>query len=246
MSGRIDHALVTETAARFARVLTERPDTSDVLYMLAEHVNEVLGLAGTGVSLADSDDRLHPVTGINQLTTHLEETEERLQEGPCINAFRDSAVVTARTSAELSEVWPSWSRAAEREGVQAVAGVPLRAGDLPLGSVNLYRRSDESWDASELGVAELFADMASGYIANRAELERSQQRSAQLQHALDARVVIEQAKGVLATNLNCSVDHAFTVLRDHARRTSSSLRVVAHAVVHQGFRPPHPPSAPQQ
>src|SRR3954452_23258431 len=158
MSSPIDHELVTEAAARFARVLTERPDTSDVLYRLAEDVNEVLGLAGTGVSLADSDDRLHPVTGINQLTTHLEEAEERIQEGPCINAFRDGAVVTARTTAELSETWPHWSQAAEREGVQAVAGVPLRTRDLPLGSVNLYRRSDESWDASELGVAELFAD----------------------------------------------------------------------------------------
>ena len=236
---------VIGAAADFARALTELSDTGEVLYRLAEHVSELLALDGTGVSLADDAARLHPVTGINQLTTHLEETEERLQEGPCIDAFRDGAPVTVQSTAELSAAWPQWSRAATSDGVQAAAATPLRAHDSSLGSVNLYRRAAGPWREGDLRVAGLFADMASSYIAQRAELERSQQLSAQLQQALDARVIIEQAKGVLATNLNCTVDHAFTVLRDHARRTSSSLRAVAHAVVHQGFQPPHPPSAPQ-
>lgn len=238
MNDPINHELVTDAAGDFAHALTKRHDTGEVLYRLAEHLTELLDLAGTGVSLADADGRLHPVTGINQLTTVLEETEEKLREGPCIDAFRSGAVVVARTSDELAATWPRWSQAAATQGVQAVAGLPLWARDQSLGTVNLYSGAARPWHERELRVVRLFADQASGYIANRSELERSQRLSAQLQHALDARVVIEQAKGVLASNLDCSVDQAFTVLREHARRTSTSLRSVAHAVVHNGFKPP--------
>src|SRR3954453_17567293 len=237
-SSRIDDQLVIDAAADFARALTERFDLTEVLYRLAEHVNQVLGLAGAGVTLADPEGRLHPVTGINQLTTNLEETEEALQEGPCINAFGDASIVVARTPEEVVPAWPRWSEVAHRHGVQAVAGVPLREHGVPLGTMNLYSGPPRDWHPRELRAASLFADMASSYVANRVQLERSQELAAQLQYALDARVIIEQAKGVLATALGCSVDHAFTVLRDHARRTRSSLRSVADGVVHHGFRPP--------
>jgi hypothetical protein len=56
-------------------------------------------------------------------------------------------------------------------------------------------------------------------------------RCAQLQEALDSRIVIEQAKGVLAERFHLEPDDAFEVLRRGARSNRLPLRDLAARVV---------------
>jgi hypothetical protein len=70
-----------------------------------------------------------------------------------------------------------------------------------------------------------------------AELAFWRERAAQLQRALDTRVVIEQAKGVLAERLGCDVNAAFEVLRHAARNTRTSVHELAAQVVAQPVTP---------
>jgi GAF domain-containing protein len=233
----VDQELLLSALSEFTHTLANRFDVTEVLYQLAEHVVGVLGVAGTGVSVIDEHHKLRPVTGINELTTTLELTEEQLQEGPCVDAYRQGRVVPVEDLKVAADRWPSWSSVARERGVRAVLGVPLRVRDESLGAMNIYSTDDRTWQEADIRVACILSDMAASYVAHASDLQESRRLSQQLREALDSRVVIEQAKGVLAGEMHCSIDQAFAVLRNHSRRHGASLRTVAVAVVNLGLRP---------
>ena len=71
------------------------------------------------------------------------------------------------------------------------------------------------------------------------ELEALQERVEQLQHALDSRVVIEQAKGILAERYHVGIDDAFALLRYSARSSRMGIHELADDVV-SGRTTPRP------
>ncbi len=108
-------------------------------------------------------------------------------------------------------------------------------GQTKVGALNLYSDQLRDWSGDDLAIAQVLADMATGYLVNGSERDKHQRLNEQLQHALDSRIVIEQAKGMLAVTHHISVQAAFDLLRGHARRHHASLRSVAEAVVNLGL-----------
>ena len=245
MTDRIDDDLLIRTLSEFARTLADRLEVGEVLDRLAQHLVTVVGGVGTGTSLVDQDGRPHAVTGSDELASGLVATEEQHQEGPGVEAFRQATVVSVADLSVAAERWPRWSREAQQRGVEAVLGLPLRVREQALGAISIYSKQPRRWQGSEVRVAQVLADLTAGYLATAADLDHSRRTAEQLQEALESRVVIEQAKGILANELGCTVDQAFEVLRDHARRNSVALRSVAHAVVHLGLRPPRGRTPPR-
>ncbi|HYH52018.1 MAG TPA: GAF and ANTAR domain-containing protein [Acidimicrobiia bacterium] len=240
---RADEGLLLDVLSDFAHTLAGRFDVSEVLYRLAENVVGILDVAGAGVSVVDDQGRLRPVTTINELTARLESVEEATQEGPCVDSFQNGTVIRVDRLSDEEHRWPAWCAQAKCHGVEAVLGIPLRGGDEVIGAMNIYNVGPRQWRDSDVRVAQLLADMAAGYVANASDLERSRRTTEQLTEALDSRIVIEQAKGMLAAEYRISVDQAFTLLRNHARGHGASLKGVAEAVVNLGLRPPaRPPS----
>lgn len=235
-SGVPDENMFLKALSEFARTLSRRYEVSDALLHLAEHVVDILALAGAGVSVRDPSGLLRPVTPVNEVTVDLEGTEEARQEGPCIDAFHTGELVVERV-ADARERWPAWCARALERGVVYVAGVPMRADQDVIGAMNLYSARDEPFTQAELHTAQVLVDMASAYVVGASELEKSRRTNEQLQAALDSRVVIEQAKGILAGEQGITVDEAFELLRAHARQRGASLRSVADAVVRLGMRP---------
>ena len=230
--------------SEFAHSLANHHEVDEVLDGLAGHVAEALGAAGVGVALADRDRRLRRVTGINELAAGLEVAAERSQEGPCVNAFQSKAVVVVSDLEGVADAWPTWSAEARRQGVRSALGLPLVMREKAIGAVNVYSTETRDWTESEIQVAQVLADMAASYLASASALEHSRRTAAQLREALDSRIIIEQAKGMLASELRVGVDEAFVILRQHARRTNASLHSVSHAVVHLGLRPRRTLSSP--
>ena len=103
--------------------------------------------------------------------------------------------------------------------------------------MNIYSTEIRTWQEPEIRVACVLSDMAASYVANASDLQESRRLTQQLREALDSRVIIEPAKGILSSELHCTIDLAFAVLRDHSRRHGASLRTVADAVVNLGLRP---------
>ena len=109
-------------------------------------------------------------------------------------------------------------------------------GDEAIGALNIYSREPREWSDQDIAVAVVLAEVATSYVLNAAKLHDQEQLSEQLQQALDSRVVIEQAKGITAQRKSVTVDHAYQLMRGHARNNNASLRMVAEAIVGVGLK----------
>jgi GAF domain-containing protein len=140
-----------------------------------------------------------------------------------------------------SEPWPVFAPEAKAEGFLSVHALPMRLRREVLGALNLFGRDPVQLPAEDVRVAQAFADIATIAILQERLVRERELLAAQLQTALDSRVVIEQAKGVLAERLGFDMDTAFSTLRDAARRASRRLSEVARDVVEGRGRTDLPP-----
>src|SRR5213078_3327305 len=128
--------------------------------------------------------------------------------GPCIDAVATGKPVTVDdlSSPEYAKRWPEYVVQAQGEGLHAVAGIPMRANGETIGAINLYDVHTREWSDDDVRVAAILADMATGFLMHASALQQQRRTSEQLQQALDTRVIIEQAKGILASERSVSVD----------------------------------------
>ena len=194
------------------------------------------------------DDRLRYMTAEIQASRELERNQEWQQAGPCRDAYETGEVVRVSDAYETGEVvrvsdvreesarWPEFAATATRRGVAGVAGIPMRLADKIIGTLNLYSAGPREWSDKDIAVAGVLADVATSYVVNASMLRQQEQLSEQLQHALESRVVIEQAKGITAFKNAVTVDQAYRLIRRHARNNNASLRMVAEAIVAVGLQ----------
>ncbi len=201
----------------------------DVLHRLIDQAVDVLGVDGAGVSLADGDDLVFIAATDASIAT-IEATQEAGRQGPCHDAYRTGKQVTVNDLAG-DRRWPTFGFVAIQAGCRAVAGLPMPSSDRSIGALNLFRNRPHEWSDEELTVGQLLANMASGYVLNQAELSESRTLAAQLQTALDSRIILEQAKGIVAERQGVTPDRAFDLLRQQARSTQTRLVDVCQAVV---------------
>jgi GAF domain-containing protein len=232
----VDQALFLRVLSEFAHTLVRRYQIGDVLYELVERMTGVLDVAGAGVSLGEGE-RIRFVTAVNEAAVRAEEVQEQSQDGPCTEAFRTGKVVAVSDLRDVVGRWETFCVGALEAGFVAVAGIPMAVDSRTLGAVNLYSAHPRSWSDEDVAAAQVLADMATSYIINASELEQAQRTNEQLREALESRLVIEQAKGILSAEGRLSIDDAFKALRRHARNHNATLRSVADAVVNLGLRP---------
>lgn len=214
----------------FAEALLGPYEIGDVLYRLTDRVVEVLSIEGAGVCLARDGGDLKLITSSDRRAAAIEDQQVAMSDGPCHEAFRSNRQVRISDLREDCP-WPGYCEVALRQGMHAVASLPMPVGERRLGALDLYRVEPTPWNDDEIRVAQVLANMASGYILNNLELSQSRTLTEQLQSALDSRVIVEQAKGVLSGRTGITTNEAFSRLRDHARTTNAKLRDVCRRVV---------------
>ncbi len=224
----IDHDALTATFAEYVTSIAAGYAVEDVLYRLADRAVTVLEVDGARVCVGDGDEALRCVAVAGERMHAVAQPEEETCLGTCLRAHRSGRPVAI---ADLSVLGvPSDGEPRGFPGGAAV-GLPLRLSDRSVGALHLHRERPRSWSDRELATARLLADMAAGYIVNARDREDSKRLADQLRHALDSRVVIEQAKGILAERHRITPAAAFDRLRDHARSGNHGLRQVAAGIV---------------
>jgi GAF domain-containing protein len=229
-----DQKLLTQTLSEFASTLVQDFTISDVLHDLAERATAVVGADSAGVSLQHAG-HLRFATALDERCSNLERVQEGEQAGPCVDALQAGEVVAVADLAEAPG-WGAYGQAAREAGIAAILGVPMRLDGEKIGTLNIYSNTRRDWPEEDLGAARVLADVATSYLINASKLAQQRRINEQLQEALDSRVIIEQAKGVLSAERGISIDEAFELLRRHARSHRASLRSVAEAVVNLGLR----------
>jgi GAF domain-containing protein len=231
-----DQQLFVVALSEFAHTLVGDYAVSDVLHDLAIKVTDVFSITGAGVSLA-ANGSIRFVTAIDELTTQIEMLQEETQEGPCVDAYHTGTPVVVGDLRQIPGRWPKLGSLALELGVVSVVGIPMRLNGTRLGALNMYTAGPRDWIPEDVAAAQVLANMATSYVAHASELERQRRTTEQLEEALQSRIVIEQAKGMLSAERKIPVDDAFKVLREHARSHNASLHAVAEAIVTLGLRP---------
>ncbi|WP_414941347.1 GAF and ANTAR domain-containing protein [Amycolatopsis sp. cmx-11-51] len=153
------------------------------------------------------------------------------EEGPAIEAFETgSEVVVDDLPAEASR-WPGYVARMTGLGYVAVSALPLRAMEETVGAVTFLSAENVVLGADDRRLGQSLADVAAHCLLQHRESRHYRTLSEQLQTALDSRIIIEQAKGVLAERAGIGVSTAFQRLRTFARSSNRRLSDVAHGVV---------------
>ncbi|MFI5041036.1 MAG: GAF and ANTAR domain-containing protein [Acidimicrobiales bacterium] len=206
-------------------------DVVDLLTGLADRCVNLLGASAAGVMLVSPQGDLRPMASSNEAMRVLELFEIQAQEGPCLDAFRSGERIPHEVLAGGSGRWPRFSAAAFSAGFRSVTAVPLKLRDTTIGALNLFAVEETPMADADLIVAQAFADLATVSILQHRAATGYQRLNEQLTHALASRVVIEQAKGVIAERTGVNLQEAFSRLRAYARNNNLLLTNVAQAAI---------------
>ncbi|RFA10530.1 transcriptional regulator [Subtercola boreus] len=225
--------LLASTFVSLADSLVVGYDVVDLLQNLVDTCATVLDAAAAGLLLADEDDVLEVVAATSERSRLLEILQLRAGLGPCVTCYETGKVVSIPDIREMRTEWNVFREGALEQGFLSVHAVPLRLRGFTMGALNLFRESTGPLNHEDAAAAQALADMATIGIVHERTLRQSEVAREQLQRALDSRVVIEQAKGVIAQSRSIDMNEAFTRLRTHARTRGLPLSQVAAQVVNR-------------
>ncbi|MGO8887978.1 MAG: GAF and ANTAR domain-containing protein [Streptosporangiaceae bacterium] len=219
-------ALLARAFVRLADTLVTDFDIVEFLHGLSVDSVEILGAEAAGVMLVDGRGGLRLIASSEERMRLLELFELQGAQGPCLDAFSSGMPVQA-SAADSRVRWPEFASQASEVGFQRMCAVPLRVRSDVIGAMNLFRGGDEPFTESEMEIAQAMAEMAAIALIQERALREHHLLAEQLQAALNSRVVIEQAKGMLAEYLNITVGDAFELLRQYARSHNRKLSAVS-------------------
>lgn len=223
---RLAHAFVA-----LADTLVADYDVVELTQQLVDDSLSLLPVVAAGIVLSDPNGALHVLASSSEQSRLLEMLQLEVDDGPCVVAYRTGQAVFVNDLRSDRSRWQVFAERSIEYNFHAVAALPLRLRDERIGALNLFLTELGPLPAADIGVAQALADVATIGILHNRIWNRSELINQQLQTALNSRVVIEQAKGVLAERGHIDMVYAFNLLRVHARRTHQRLVDLARAVI---------------
>ena len=221
---------LADVFVEMADTLVDDFDVIDFLHVLTERCVQLLGVSAAGLLLTDQQDRLQVVAASSERTRLLELFQLQTDQGPCVDCFRTGQPVSV-TDLPSARRWPRFTAAAAEVGFAAVHALPMRLRAEVIGALNLFDTNPGAMDRDKLRIGQALADVATIGLLQQRAIHRRDVLTEQLQTALNSRVLIEQAKGVLAERLHVDLADAFTLLRSGARSHNRRLSDLAQAIV---------------
>jgi transcriptional regulator with GAF, ATPase, and Fis domain len=222
---------LTQAFVELADTLVTGYDVADLLYGLVEHCVSLLDAAAAGIMLADQRGGLQVMAASTERTRLLELFQLQNDEGPCLDCFRTGQLVAVPDLTVVADRWPRFAAAARQEGYAAVHALPLRLREQIIGALNLFSGQPGDLPIDDLPVAQALADVATIGILHERAIHHHETLIEQLQGALNSRIIIEQAKGVLAEHGGLDMDQAFHRLRGYSRNTNTGLARAARDLI---------------
>jgi GAF domain-containing protein len=197
-------------------------DVVELLTRLADRCVEVLDVGAAGLMLVGPDGDLRVMASSSEAMRVLELFELQAKEGPCLDCYLAGKPVMNQDLAMANSRWP-------RFAPEALAAMRLRG--TVIGALNLFHVEPGEMRGDDVDAAQALADVATIAILQHRASHEAQVVNQQLEHALNSRIVIEQAKGMVAERENLNMERAFSALRNHARNHNLRLVVLAEDVI---------------
>jgi transcriptional regulator with GAF, ATPase, and Fis domain len=237
--------LLVKTFVTLADSLVAGYDIIDLLQTLVDRTTELFDASAAGIILGSDFDHLEVIVSTSENSRIVGLMQLRAGEGPCVEAVTSGQVVSVGDENEMYDRWPTFAAAATGSGYVSVHAIPMRLRGQIIGSLNLFRDHEGALNETDAIAAQALADVATISVLQERTIHDSSIVREQLQRALDTRIVIEQAKGVIAYTHHLDMEAAFRLIRHHARSTQTPMSAVAAGVVDGSvwITLTHPPQA---
>jgi len=241
-------AALARTLVELADTLVADFDVVDLLTRLSDRCVDVLEIDAVGIVLATPDGALRAVASSSEAVHLLDLVAVAEREGPSYDCFRTGKPVVNQNLPELDGQWPHFTPQAVAAGYYSVHALPMRLRGNVLGALTLMRRVPGDIAPADVAIAQAFADIATIAILQHRAASDATVLNEQLNHALNSRIVIEQAKGMVAEHTRVTPAEAFLSLREHARhhnlrRVDVAERVIDRSLSMSALRSPRPSKA---
>jgi GAF domain-containing protein len=223
--------MLARTLVELADTLVADFDVVETLTLLVDRCVDVLEVQAAGLLLCAPEGDLRVMATSCESVHALLTLEVRSQEGPCFDCYRTGQPVVNQDLASVDDRWPGFAPSALAAGFHSVHALPMRLRGTIIGALTLLHHGPGVMRQADVDAAQAFADIATVAVLQHRASHEVQVLNVQLNRALSSRIVIEQAKGMLAERLGLSVEHAFGRLRNHARNHNLRLADVAQDVV---------------
>ena len=242
---------VTEAFVFVANALADGSDLVELLRGLTAYCVDLLDIASAGLLLADARGVLHVMAASSERTRNLELFQLQRDEGPCLDCYRAGQPVSVADLAQAAARWPQFAAAAAAAGFRSVHALPMGLRERRFGALGLFGTGTGALNERDHNLAQALAQVASVAIVTERTAADQAIVNEQLQGALTSRVLLEQAKGLIAQTGDLDMEHAFAALRRYARDHNLRLGDVAAAVVSRevparvvlgSVRPTQPPA----
>jgi GAF domain-containing protein len=223
--------LLARALVELADTLVEDFDVVELLTRLVDRCVGVLGVSAAGLMLVAPEGDLRLAASSSEAMRVVELFELQAQEGPCLDCYRTGAPVVNQNLAIVNGRWPNFAPVALDAGFRSVHALPMRLRGQVIGAVNLFRADEGAMEETDVLAGQALADMATIAILRHRAAAEAQVLNEQLSFALNSRILIEQAKGVLTGRAGLDMDQAFSRLRNHARNHNLQLVDVARQII---------------
>jgi hypothetical protein len=224
-------ALLSRTFVELADTLVDEFDVVDLLTLLATRGVEVLGVSAAGVMLVAPEGGLRVVASSSEAMRVVELFELQHEEGPCLDCYDHGQPVLNQDLTNANGRWPRFAPVAFEAGFRMVHALPMRLRGTVIGAVNLFQADTRPIDPDDVLAGQAMADIGTIAILQHRAATEARVVNEQLTRALNSRIIIEQAKGVLAERAGLAMEEAFTRLRHHARNHNLLLADVAGRLI---------------
>jgi len=226
-------SLVSASFVRLADALVGDYDVVDLMHSLVEESIRLLDASAAGLLLADLNGELQVLASTSEESHLVEVLQQRAGAGPCVDAYISGTVVTISDIATDGGHYPVFQAAALSQGFLSVHAIPMRLRPRTIGALNLFRTTVGELTEEDAAIGQALADVATIGILHERAVRESAIVNEQLQRALNSRVLIEQAKGVIAQSSSVDMNEAFNRLRSHARAHHEPLHLTAENVINR-------------
>jgi len=223
---------IARAFVELADTMVDEFDLADFLHLLVDHCVDLLDVAAAGVLLADQRGGVRMAAASSEKAELLEVFAAETHGGPCVDCVHTGRAVSSADLTADAERWPRYAAAADACGFVAVHAVPMRLRRQVIGALSLLDTHADGVRTVSSDLGQALADVATIGILQQRNIEQSGQVTEQLQTALNTRVIIEQAKGMLAaSSATLNPEQAFNALRGYARAQHNRLSDLARQVV---------------
>ena len=206
-------ALLARTLVDLADTLVDDFDVVELLTLLTDRCVDVLDVAAAGLMLVAPEGDLRLMASSSEAMRVLELFELQSQEGPCLDCYRTGEPVMNQDLASVNGRWPRFAAEALAAGFRSVHALPLRLRGAVIGALNLFHIDAGEMRTADIDAAQALADVATIAILQHRAVREAQVVNEQLQNALNSRIIIEQAKGIIAQREGLNMEQAFATLR---------------------------------